>query len=409
MQTKRYTSWHHGFFLKLFRFLFGPWFRLYYHFSAKRISIKKTGPYLILANHTAEFDIIFLDMLFDAPLYFVASDQLLNSGKGSWFLKTFFNPIPKSKSVADLSLVKRIKSVINEGGNVCIFPEGNATMNGGPSSIPEGMGRLIQFLNIPVKFIKIEGLYLSAPRWAYHRKFGPSKMSEITTIYPKDFNHMSAEKLEQLVKDYLHITAYQQPLGVYQGPNLAEGLHKLIFTCPACQTLFSTYSQGNRLKCRQCELDAIYDEKGLLTLKQTTDNLINHDHLNLQRFHQKMSTSYQNFKLEYPCELSFWQNYQKRRSQFKPSIMKISKVGVKFKLGTRWIHYPFNQIFSEAIQVRTKLLIYPKKGPMLLVRFPRSISTYGLLNVIKWYKHFTLKGETYAVFSKRSAITFLGL
>lgn len=408
MATPRYTYWHHGFFLKLFRFIFGPFFRFYYRFSAKSIAIKKTGPYLILANHTAEFDIIFLDMLFDAPLYFVASDQLLNSGKGSWFLKTFFNPIPKSKSVADLALVKRMKSVINEGGNICIFPEGNATMNGGPSPIPEGMGRLIKFLGVPVKFIRIEGLYLSAPRWSYHRKFGPSTMTEIANLNPVDFNQMDPETIEKIVKDSLNISAYQQPLGLYKGKKIAEGLHKLIFTCPNCHQLFSTYSKGNSLKCRECKLDSHYDEKGLLTINQVTLNLIEHDQVNLQRFHHQMLKHKQNFQIEYPCEVSFWQSNQQRRSKFQKANIKLSQDGVKLSLKDEELDYSFEKIFAEAIQVRTKLLIYPNDGPMLLIRFPKEYSHYGLLNVIKWYKQ-ALKGETDHDFSKRSASTFLGL
>ncbi|MEY3431535.1 MAG: hypothetical protein RIS53_433 [Bacillota bacterium] len=408
MSAKRYTSWHHGFFLKIFRFLLGPFFRLYYRFNAKTISIKKTGPYLILANHTAEFDIIFIDMIFDAPLYFVASDQLLNSGIGSWFLRTFFNPIPKSKSVSDLALVKRMKSVINEGGNICIFPEGNASMNGGPSAIPEGMGRLIKFLAIPVKFIKIEGLYLSAPRWSYHRKFGPSKMSEITTLYPRDYHSMNPEKIEQVVKEKLNITAYEKPLGLYRGKKMAEGLHKLIFTCPSCHQLFSTYSLGDSLKCHQCDLDATYDEKGLLTIHQDTKNLIQHDHANLERFHHQMLKMNQVFQVSYPCEVSFWQSNDRRRSKFKKTNITINRNGVKLVLFDHELTYTYDQIYAEAIQVRTKLLIYPLEGPMLLIRFPRECSHYGLLNVIKWYKE-ALKGGIHDGFSKRSAVTFLGL
>ncbi len=408
MKLRRYTYWHHGFFLKIFRFLFGPFFRFYYRFTAKAIAIKKTGPYLILANHTAEFDIIFLDMLFDAPLYFVASDQLLNSGKGSWFLRTFFNPIPKSKSVADLALVKRMKSVINEGGNICIFPEGNATMNGGPSPIPEGMGRLIKFLNVPVKFIRIEGLYLSAPRWSYYRKFGPSTMREITTLQPQEFDQMNPDTIENLVKQTLNISAYQKPLGVYKGKKIAEGLHKLIFTCPTCHKLFSTYSQGDRLKCHHCHLDARYDEKGMLTINQVTTNLIQHDHANLERFHRQMLQHQEKFEIEYPCKVSFWQSHQKRRSKFEKAFIKLSKNGVKLKLTNGDLTYSYNQIYAEAIQVRTKLLIYPTEGPMLLVRFPKGYSHYGLLNVIKWYKQ-AIKEEKNDDFRKRSTATFLGL
>ncbi|MEN9820058.1 MAG: hypothetical protein RL379_836 [Bacillota bacterium] len=408
MASRRYTYWHHGFFLSIFRFIFGPIFRLYYRFSAKRIPIKKSGPYLILANHTAEFDIIFLDMLFDAPLYFVASDQLLNSGKGSWFLKTFFNPIPKSKSVADLALVKRMKSVIEEGGNICIFPEGNATMNGGPSPIPTGMGRLIKFLGVPVKFIKIEGLYFSAPRWSYFRKFGPSTMHEISTLSPLEFNQMDSETLETFVKDTLHISAYEKPLGEYHGKHLAEGLHKLIFTCPSCQGLFSTYSQGRHLYCRECTLDAMYDEKGLLTINHVSQNLIEHDHANLQRFHEQMFVKNKNLKIEYPCEVSYWKGNPFRRSKFQKGIIKISKEGVKLTLKGEEKSYTFDKIFAEAIQVRTKLLLYPSDGPMLLIRLPRGYSPYGLLNVIKWHKQ-ALKEETNDGFIKRPAASFLGL
>ena len=61
MKTKRYTHLRHRWFLRIVQFLFGPFFKWYYRFNAKPISIKQGGPYLILSNHTSEFDIIFMD------------------------------------------------------------------------------------------------------------------------------------------------------------------------------------------------------------------------------------------------------------------------------------------------------------------------------------------------------------
>jgi hypothetical protein len=116
----------------------------------------------------------------------------------------------------------------------------------------------------------------------------------------------------------------------------------------------------------------------------------------------------QNFQIEYPCEVSFWQSNQQRRSKFQKANIKLSQDGVKLFLKDEELHYSFEKIFAEAIQVRTKLLIYPNDGPMLLICFPKKYSHYGLLNVIKWYKQ-ALKGETDDDFSKRSASTFLGL
>jgi hypothetical protein len=408
MADKKYIFWQHRFYWRIIKILIGPFFKLYYRFNAPLIKIKKTGPYLILANHTAEFDIIFLGMLFDDPLYFVASDQLLNSGKGSWVLKTLFNPIPKSKSVADLALVKRMKSVLKEGGHVAIFPEGNSSMNGGPSSIPEGMGRLIKFLNVPVKFISIQGLYLSSPRWAYHRKYGPSTMQEIKALTTDNIQAMSAESLESLVKQTLAISAYDQNQFAYRGKRMAEGLHKLIFTCPKCRGLLTTDSRDHELFCHQCDFHGTYDQHGYLTVNGKKDDLINHDAWNLQRFHEHMVAQGHLVSISMPCEVAYWEGGQQKRTTFQATNFEISEKGVRLLRNDDTRHYPFEKIYSQAIQVRTKLLLYPTEGPMMLIRFDKKYSTYALLNLILWFKT-NLKEENKHEFIHRRATTFLGL
>jgi hypothetical protein len=410
MADKKYTFWHHRFFLILIRMLVGPFFKRYYRFKAPSIKVKKTGPYLILANHTAEFDIVFLGMLFDAPMYFVASDQLLNSGKGSWVLKTLFSPIPKSKSVADLAVVKRIKSVINEGGNVVIFPEGNSSMNGGPSKIPDGMGRLIKFLKVPVKFIQIKGLYLSSPRWSYFRKFGPTKMQEIKSLSVEESDKLSPEAIDTLVRTTLSISAYEGNQDHFRGKNIAEGLHKLIFTCPQCNGLFTTYSKDDALLCHQCNFRGQYSTLGTLKIIDKSENLIIRDKENLQRFHNIMLRHSSKFHYQAPIEVAFWSGGKTKRSKFEKGKLQISENGLKFTLTSQTIEFSYGDIFASAIQVRTKLLIYPQNGPMLLCRFPRSFSPYAILNIIKWYKTKLLKGApTDEQFHDRPASTFLGL
>ena len=410
MKPRRYTSWHHGFFLKIFRFVFGPFFRFHYRFRAKPIEIKKTGPYLILANHTAEFDIIFLDMIFDAPLYFVASEQLLNAGKGSWFLRTFFNPIPKSKSLADLAVVKRMKSVLNEGGQVAIFPEGNATMNGGPAKISTGMGRLIKFLGVPVKLIRIQGLYLSSPRWAYFRKFGPTKMEEITTMTLEEIANTEAEDIEKKVHQLLAHSAYDTPAFPYRGHRRAEGLHKLIFTCPTCHGIFTTFSKGNHLLCHACDLDGFYDEFGYVHLKGKRHDLITLDKENKHRFDQHMKANWQTFHYQTNGEVAFWQGGQTKRTPFFNVNVKFNANGVELNLKNKNKHYSYSEIFTQAIQVRTKLILYPTSGPSLLFRFPRRESSYALMMIVQWYKHHIQKGIDYELDSSLgSADTILGI
>jgi len=280
-------------------------------------------------------------------------------------------------------------------------------MNGGPSSIPEGMGRLIKFLNVPVKFISIQGLYLSSPRWAYHRKFGPTTMKEIKTITPDNFQSMTSESLEILVKKTLAISAYDYKFA-YRGKRIAEGLHKLIFTCPKCRGLLTTDSSDHKLFCHQCDFHGTYDQHGYVTVNGKKDDLINHDAWNLQRFHEHMLTHGHHVLISIPCEVSFWEGGQQKRTTFQATNFEISEKGVRLTSNDGTRHYPFEKIYSQAIQVRTTLLLYPTEGPMMLFRFDKKYSTYALLNLILWFKT-NLKEENPDEFHKRRAGTFLGL
>jgi len=403
-----YVKKRHWVFLNIFRFIFGPFFRSYYRFSAPSIKIKQGGPYLILANHTAEFDIIFMDMLFDAPLYFVASDQLLNSGKGSWFLKTFFNPIPKSKSMADLAVVKRMKRVIEEGGHVAIFPEGNASIHGDPVSIPNGIGRLIKFLNIPVMMMNIHGLYLSAPRWAYYRKYGRSTIRQKHILKPKDYQHMNADELEKMVQENLAVSCYEAPFKIsYQGKKRAEGLHKLIFTCPQCENAFSTYSKDSELRCQTCDLKANYDVYGYVNMHGKAYKLHQLDVDNKKRFLKHLK---QNSKLhmQTKVEVSYWRGGQQKRSKFIQANMHLSTVQLRLTFKKYKEQFTFNQIVSAAIQVRTKLIVYLDDGTTLLIRFPKEVSTYAALMMIQ-YGMFIKGGSNHDSLAHSSLTSVLGL
>lgn len=405
---KRYTHWRHGFFLAIFRFVFGPFFKGLYRFKAPKISLKKEGPFLILANHTSEFDIIFMDMLFDVPLYFVASDQLLNSGFGSWFLKYFFNPIPKSKSMADLGLVRRMANVRDEGGSIALYPEGNATMHGDAVSIPQGIGRLIKFLNMPVLILHIHGLYLSSPRWAYYRKYGPSTIVEHTRLYPKDFADQSAEALQTWAEKQLNVSAYEAPKKfLYHGKKRAEGLHKLLFMCPSCKTAYSTYSQGDTLKCRSCSFVGYYDQDGMVTIDSKRWTLPQLDDQNRASFIEYVH-HHPELSLEYVGEVAFWDGVHPRRTAFQRVHLHASLAGITLRLKSKQILYTNKQVLSVAIQVRTKLIVYVDDGQTLLFRFPKAQSPYAMMMLIQLAIK-TQGGTIHDPHTRRTLKTVLGL
>ena len=395
-QTK-HTKFRHRFFLVIFKVIFGPFLKFHYRFSAKKISLKKGGPYLILANHTSEFDTILIGLTFDQPLYFVASDQLLNSGFGSWFLKFFFNPIPKSKSMADLTLVKRMVKVLSEKGNIVLYPEGNASMNGGPVFIADTIGRLIKFLQVPVILVNTHGLYLSSPRWSFHRKFGKTTLEKKSELSKEKIESMTAETLSNFVKEELNVHLYKHEQTIkFVGQNKAEGLHKLIFNCPSCSELFSTYSKGNQLLCNRCEMKATYDDFGYMHVNDQRFDLVTADAHNKKIYAETLKKRGNDLVLKAPCEVSFWRVEQRRRTFFQMFHIEVNHDNIILTNEEQAIHYPLANVVSSAIQVRTKLLIYFKDGTILLIRFPKHISPYAYLITIQIYTHmFTLGGNQY--------------
>jgi len=392
----KHTKYRHGFFLVVFKVLFGPFLAWHYRFKAKKISIKKGGPYLILSNHTSEFDTIFMGLTFDKPLYFVASDQLLNSGFGSWFLRFFFNPIPKSKSMADLTLVKRMVKVIEEKGNVVLYPEGNSTMSGDQVFIGDAIGKLVKFLNLEVIFVNVKGLYLSSPRWSFTRKFGQTTLEEVGRLSKEKIASLSVVELANLVREKLDIHLYQQPqLTKFKGKKRAEGLHKLVFNCPSCKGIMTTFSQGDNLVCSACSFTGHYDDYGYLHINGKKHDLIELDKVNKTIYLEALHHRHEPITLTSSCDVSFWRVEQKRRSLFTSYIITINKDILSLKGKEKTLLYDLKEIVSSAIQVRTKLLIYLKDGTILLIRFPKEISPYAYLMTIQIYTHmFTLGGDS---------------
>jgi hypothetical protein len=349
-----------------------------------------------------------MGLMFDQPLYFVASDQLLNSGFGSWFLRTFFNPIPKSKSMADLAVVKRMMSVKEEGGSIAIYPEGNATMHGEAVSMPDGIGRLIQFLKLRVIFVNIHGLYLSSPRWSYHRKFGQATLVERARLDPVDYQDMSPDDVQLLVKKYLHVSAYDAFNDVeFKGKKRAEGLHKLIFMCPQCQGALTTYSKGHTLRCHRCDLHAVYDTYGYVHINQKRYNLPELDRLTTQTFIHFLEKE-PTFNLDYVGEVARWNGQSKRRSRFEKVHVKMTMDELVLKNKYKENVYNKETIKSCAIQVRTKLIVYLDDGMTLLFRFPRHNSPYAMMMFIQ-YVMVTNGGQHNDETTRRTLSNLLGL
>ena len=102
----------------ILRPLLSPFFKLIYGVTGEHFKMKKDRPYLILSNHQALLDPVFIAMYTDRPIHFMATDNVFSNGFVSKLLVHFIAPIPKKKQGADLQAMRACLAIAKKNGVV---------------------------------------------------------------------------------------------------------------------------------------------------------------------------------------------------------------------------------------------------------------------------------------------------
>ena len=252
---------------ELTRLIFPPYARIRYGFKFQKFKGIKP-PCLVLCNHAATLDPIFVGYSFPFPINYVASDDLWRHKGLSRLLEFLIHPIRKSKSAADSRTVMDIISVIKQGGSVCIFPEGNRTMNGATVNIPDSVKKLVKKLRVTVALLNMKGGYFCDPRWSNTARRAAGRGRTRPTvelsrvITPEEQDLLDADALMDIIRESLYYNAFDDQRGNphrYRGKKLAEHIERVLFICPECKAM-EMYSKGNFFGCRSCGLRVEYTE-----------------------------------------------------------------------------------------------------------------------------------------------------
>ena len=230
---------------------------------------KIEGPFLLLVNHNLELDPALVGVAAKNQLYFVASEHILRKGLGTWFLMTFFKPIIHMKGKQGMQTVKQMLKTLKEGHSVCLFPEGNRSFNGLTGEILPSIGKVAQCSGAKLVTYRIEGGYLTQPRWSLSLRRGRLNGRLINVYSVEDLKQMTGDQISKAICQDLYEDAYETQKRekiAYKGKNLALGLESTVFLCPDCQRTGTLHSQGSHLSC-ECGFDAVYDVYGDLTDK----------------------------------------------------------------------------------------------------------------------------------------------
>ena len=241
-----------------------PFFKLAYSYNCKKAP-QINGPYLVIANHTTVLDCVLVGMSFRKQMYFVASEHVYRKGWVSRLLLWAFEPIAKMKGSTDTLTVMKIIRRLKNGYNVCLFAEGNRSFDGRNYPVPEATGKLAKICGASLVTYRIEGGYLTNPRWGFGIRHGKA-FGQVVNIYsPEQLSQMTPEQINEIIKNDIHEDAYDRQAIkqiAYKGKDRALGIECAYCVCPRCRTLGKITSSGNRVKCTACGNETEFDVYG---------------------------------------------------------------------------------------------------------------------------------------------------
>ena len=222
--------------------------------------IKKTGvenlkpPFVLLCNHNAFMDFkVATKAIY--PLranYVVAIDGYIGREK----LLRDVGCICKRKFTSDTYLVRQLVQTIKNGDVAIIYPEARYSLCGTTAVLPESLGKLCKLLKVPVVTLICHGHHVNSPFWNLHDRGVKPTEAEFSLLFDTEtLKNTPVEEINRrIVKAFQYDDfAWQKERGIrttYKGR--AEGLHKVLYQCPACRVEHKMKSEGTKLICSAC-------------------------------------------------------------------------------------------------------------------------------------------------------------
>ncbi|MBR6511906.1 MAG: 1-acyl-sn-glycerol-3-phosphate acyltransferase [Clostridia bacterium] len=216
-------------------------------------TVNVTAPFIVIANHTNNLDPLFVAYAFPKdPISFVASEHIFRLGFVSKLLEYFLAPIPRKKASSGADTVKACLRATKAGRNVGLMAEGEASWDGVSMPVFYATGKLVKNSGASLVTLRIEGAYLTKPRWAEKRRRGRIKVSVANVYSPETLKEMSAAEVLEAITNDIYVNCWDNPKVSYKGKDKAAGLPRALFICPRCGRVGSLESRGDIIRCFKC-------------------------------------------------------------------------------------------------------------------------------------------------------------
>lgn len=231
--------------------LVGPIVRKKFDITAEDIHVD--GPMLLIPNHVTSWDPLLVALsLRDKQVYYVASEHLFRKGLKSSLLKWMVAPIPRSKGTAGTDTVRTCLRHLKAGHSVCIFAEGEQSWDGRNNPVYEATGKLARISGATLVTYRLEGAYLSRPRWADTTRHGKVYGHPVGIYSPDQLRSMTPDEISDTINRDIREDAWERQAEhpqEYKGKKLAEGLERMLYLCPKCRRIGTLSTADDELRC----------------------------------------------------------------------------------------------------------------------------------------------------------------
>ena len=251
---------------KIWRILYAlchRWICRKFHLTHEDLRVE--GPVLLIPNHVSAWDPLLVAMsLRDKQVYYVASEHLFRLGPVTKLLNALVAPIPRRKASSGADTVKACLRHLREGHSVCLFAEGEQCWDGRSAPIFPATGKLVRSSGATLVTFRLEGGYLSLPRWGRGVRRGAVHGHPVGVYPPERLRQMSPQAINEQIERDIREDAWerqrQNPVP-YRGKHPAEGMERALYACPGCRRIGTLQTRNDRIFC-PCGFSRRYTETG---------------------------------------------------------------------------------------------------------------------------------------------------
>lgn len=222
--------------------------------------VGRKEPCLILMNHSCFLDMPMAHtMLYPRPFNIVTtSDSFVGMGGMMGWLMRQIGCIPTQKFVTDLSLIRDMTYALHEKkSSILMYPEASYSFDGRATRLPRKMGVLLKKLDVPVLMIETRGAFSRNPLYNQLQvRKGVKVSAHLRCLFTREeIRSLSVQALSDGLDEAFSFDhwQWQKENGIeITEPFRADGLSRILWKCPHCQTEGEMEGKGEYLTCNHC-------------------------------------------------------------------------------------------------------------------------------------------------------------